>query len=125
MKASKRVRPEQLAGELNALPGRISEAAATALRAPWFKEAARSLCPVDTGALQASIRIEDRGVHRISIVAGGAGFVNPRTLRPVDYARRVHEGTSSAPPRPFLLQAVLMERGRYLRAMLEEAAGRF
>ena len=125
MRVTKRVRPEELALELRALPTKISEAAATALRAPLFEEAARGLCPVDTGALQASIRTEGRGAHLIALLAGGTGYVNPRTMRPVDYARRVHEGSGGAPPRPFLLQAVLLERGRCLRAMLEETAGRF
>ena len=73
MRVTRRVRPDELAAALRSLPGRISEASAEALRTPWFEETARSLCPVDTGALQASIRTEDRGSHRIALLAGGAG----------------------------------------------------
>ncbi|MGD2200485.1 MAG: hypothetical protein PVJ38_02495 [Candidatus Bathyarchaeota archaeon] len=123
MRVIKRVRLEDLALELRMLPSKISEATSTVLRLPWFEAAAKAFCPVDTGALMDSIRTEVRGSHEIALMAGGAAYINPRTLRPVDYARYVHDGTSGMPPRPFLLQAVLLERERYLRAMLAITGG--
>ncbi len=123
MKVSKRVSLEDLGYELRLLPGKVSEATTNVLRLPWFEDTARSLCPVDTSALFSSIRTEARGPHEVAIVAGGGGFTNPRTGREVDYAREVHDGTSRMPARPFLLQAVLIERERYLKEMLAETAG--
>ena len=52
--------------------------------------------------------------------AGGGGYINPRTGHPVDYARHVHDGTSRMPTRPFLLQAVILERLRYAREILRK-----
>ena len=123
MKVAKRVGLEDLDHELRLVPQKVSEATSNVLRLPWFEDTAKSLCPVETSALLSSIRTEARGPHEIAIVAGGGGFTNPRTGREVDYARRVHEGTSRRPARPFLLQAVLIERERYLREMLAETAG--
>lgn len=120
---SKMVRLEDLGHELRLLPQKVSEATANVLRLPWFEESAKSLCPVDTSALLSSIRTEARGLHEVAIVAGGGGFTNSRTCREVDYARQVHDGTSRMPARPFLLQAVLLERERYLGEMLAETAG--
>ena len=119
MRVKKRLRPEDLEVELRMLPQRIGEAAALTLRMPWTVAAARSFCPVDTGALMASIRVEMRGPHDAALVAGGGGFVNPRTGREVDYARAVHDGTAWMQARPFLLQAVLQERLRFIREMFE------
>jgi len=123
VKVTKRISLEDLGHELRLLPEKVSEATANVLRLPWFENTAKSLCPVDTSALLSSIRTEARGLHEVAIVAGGGGFTNPRTGRDVDYAREVHDGTSRMPPRPFLLQAVLLERERYLREMLAETAG--
>jgi len=123
VKVTKRISLEDLGYELRLLPAKVSEATANVLCLPWFEDTAKSLCPVDTLALLSSIRTEARGLHEVAIVAGGGGFANPRTGREVDYARDVHDGTSRMPPRPFLLQAVLLERERYLREMLAETAG--
>lgn len=51
----------------------------------------RTLCPVDTGTLQSSIRKIPGwtgGVYRysITVIAGGAGFINPKTNGPCNYA---------------------------------------
>jgi hypothetical protein len=86
-------------------------------------------CPKDTGALSASIRIRKAGEttsappgpYGISlqardfetswyITAGGAGIVNPKHKREVDYAQAVHEGYKDAsgrfhPPNRFLERA--------------------
>ena len=120
---TKSISLEDLGHELRLLPLKVSEATANVLRLPWFQDTAKSLCPVDTSALLSSIRTESRDPHEVAIVAGGGGFINPRTGREVDYARQVHDGTSRMPARPFLLQAVLLERERYLGEMLAETAG--
>lgn len=89
---------------------------------PYMLAAAQAFCPVDTGALLGTIRVERRGLYAVALVAGGMQFINPRTGRPVDYARFVHDGTSKMPPRPFLLQAVLAERYRFIREILQRTA---
>ena len=115
---TKRVRLEDLALELSLIPQRISDAVSVTLGQPRLEASSKAFCPVYTGALMGSIRTERRGPHVIALVAGGASYINPRTGRPVDYARHVHDGTSRVPARPFLLQAVIMERLRYLREIL-------
>jgi HK97 gp10 family phage protein len=122
MKVTKRLRLEDLGLELRLLPQKISEASTLSLQMPWMEAAAKSFCPVDTGALLGSIRWEIRGLHEAALVAGGVGYVNPRTGRPVDYARYVHDGTSRMPARPFLLQAVIQERIRYVLEMFRKLA---
>jgi hypothetical protein len=123
VKVSKKVGLGELGQELQLLPQKISEATSDVLRLPWFEESAKSLCPVETSALLSSIRTEARGLHVVALVAGGGGFINPQTGREVDYARHVHDGTSRNLARPFLLQAVLLERARYLKEMLAVTAG--
>ena len=118
MRVTKKIRLEDLALELSLIPQRISDAVSVTLGQPWLEASAKSFCPVDTSALMGSIRTDRRGPHAIALVAGGAGYINPRTGRPVDYARHVHDGTSRVPARPFLLQAAIMERLRYLREIL-------
>jgi len=118
VKVTKKIRLEDLALELSLIPQRIGEAASLTLGQPWLEASAKAFCPVDTGALMGSIRTEQKGPHTIALVAGGAGYFNPRTGRPVDYARHVHDGTRRIPARPFLLQAVIMERLRYMREIL-------
>ena len=113
MKVRKRVRLKDLGLELSLLLGKIGSAAQSSLSLQHVVTAARSFCPVDTGALSASVRAEVRGPYETALVAGGAQYINPRTMRPVDYARVVHEGTSRTPARPFLLQAILQERLRF------------
>jgi len=125
MKVKKRIRLEDLGLELRLLPQKISEAATLTMQMPWMLAAAQSFCPVDTGALLGSVRWELRGPHEAALVAGGLGYINPRTGRPVDYARHVHDGTSRMPARPFLLQAVIQERLRYAWEMLRRVAEAF
>ena len=125
MKVSKRIRLEDLGLELRLLPQKIGEAATLIMQMPWMLAAAQSFCPVDTGALLGSVRWELRGLHEAALVAGGLGYINPRTGRPVDYARHVHDGTSRMPARPFLLMAVIQERLRYAWEMLRRVAEAF
>lgn len=96
----------------------------------WWEEVlatARALCPVDTGTLQATGRIEETdssiggffevgmtlentNVINKMIVFGGM-LVNPETGRTCDYAQAVHDGhfTRSGrwiPPNPFIEMAI-------------------
>lgn len=45
----------------------------------------RANCPVDTGTLMRSIR-KHRSHRLVSILAGGAAYINPKTLRGCNYA---------------------------------------
>lgn len=85
---------------------------------------ARIFCPVKTGALRDSIRLEKRGEHLVALVAGGAAFINPETGREVDYAVYVHEGTSRMLARPFLTQAIQREKLVVGRRILTETLER-
>jgi len=110
---------EELPEALGALPERISEAAHAALGLDGVVALARTLCPMDTGALASSIRVERAGPLEASLVAGGNGHTNPQTGRVIDYAAAVHDGTSTRPPRPFLTQAILIESDAVAHAVLE------
>ena len=125
MRVTKRLRFEDLGVELRLLPQKIREATMLALQMPWMLDAAQSFCPVDTGALLGSVRWEIRGPLEAALIAGGLGYINPRTGLPVTYAKYVHDGTKRMPARPFLLQAVIQERLRYAREMLRRTAEAF
>lgn len=120
---SKTVRLEDLGTELAMIPQSLQEAADMCLQLPRILAFARAFCPVRTGALRDSIRVERPSSLSAKLVAGGGGHINPLTGREVDYARHVHDGTSRMPGRPFLLQAVLAERLNTGREMLHRAAG--
>lgn len=122
MRITKKIGIDDLGIEFELLVQKIGEAATLSLGCDAMVEEARSLCPVDTGALASSIRAERRGPFRTALVAGGGGFINPRTGREVDYARLVHDGTSRMPARPFLLQAVLAERTGFASEIVENTA---
>lgn len=122
MKVKRRIRIEDLGLEFQLLPQRIGEASTLSLGCSQMVATAKSFCPVDTGALMESIRAERRGPYTTALIAGGGGYVNPRTGREIDYAYLVHEGTSRMPARPFLLQAILVERRRFALEMFERAA---
>ena len=109
MRIVKRVALNGLGLELELLPRKVAEAADQALSCESMVAAAKAFCPVRTGALRNSIRAERRGPLSTTLVAGGGE---------VSYARVVHEGTSSMPPRSFLLQAVKMEKLRFARELL-------
>ena len=89
------------------------------------REDARRFCPVDTGALQSSIRLVSmenipKGHFEAArditlthqIVAGGLPFFNPNTKRVVDYGQAVHDGVPSKgiPPTPFLSDAIAVNK---------------
>lgn len=109
-------------------PEELSVEAKWKIRVWWEKvlDTARALCPVDTGTLQTTIRIEDIDMdfgsyfektfspqHELinsQIVAGGL-LVNPKTGRVCDYAQAVHDGhfTRSGrwmPPVAFIEMAI-------------------
>ncbi len=94
------------------------EAARNNLGLETMVAAAQALCPVDTGALRGSIRAERVSPLESVLAAGGLQYINYRTMKPVLYAEYVHEGTSTMPARPFLLQAVLLERQNLLQRIL-------
>lgn len=110
---------DELPGALEALPGGIGAAVDGALALEGVVVTARALCPVGTGALAGSIRVERTGEHEALLVAGGSGYTNPRMGNAVDYAEAVHDGTGRAPARPFLAQALLVESGAVAREILE------
>ncbi|MBN2335954.1 hypothetical protein JXL21_10390 [Candidatus Bathyarchaeota archaeon] len=123
MRVSKPVRLEDLGMELQMIPQTLQEAADLCLELPRMLTFARAFCPVYTGALRDSVRVERPSLLAAKLVAGGGGHVNPLTGREVDYARHVHDGTSRIPGRPFLLQAILAERLATGREILYRAAG--
>jgi len=123
VRVTKAIRFEDLGLELRLISEKTAEASTTSLSLDRMVLSAKALCPVDTGALMASIRAERRSPLESAIIAGGGGYVNPRTLRLVDYARPVNDGTSRTPPRPFMLQAVLAERLRLAREIMDRSGG--
>ena len=123
MKVSKTVRLEDLGTEIQLIPQTLQEAADLCLQLPRMLTFARAFCPVRTGALRDSVRVERPSLFTAKLVAGGGGHVNPLTGREVDYARHVHDGTSRTPARPFILQAVLVERLNTGREILYRAVG--
>jgi len=100
-------------------PERMKVAAEQALyeAAEFMVMMAKSYCPVDTGTLQGSIRMEvtERGV---SVKAGGLQYINPKTGRPCTYAVYVESRTPFMRPawesiKP-LVTRLLKERVRQL-----------
>ncbi len=110
---------EELPGVIASIPDRIGWAVAGALDLGGVAELARGLCPVDTGALAGSVRAERIGALEAALIAGGPGYVNPRTGRVVDYAAAVHGGAGGRLPRPFLMQALSIEARRIASEILE------
>lgn len=78
--------------------GVIMEAAAQAVC-----DSAKSMCPVDTGALRSSINVSVNG-NRAEISAD------------TDYASYVEFGTSKMAPRPYLVPALLQNREAIITA---------
>jgi len=114
----------------------MDEKVSAALRevAEVIKEDAKTLCPVDTGSLRASIRREAVArpagdIWEVGVRAGGY-VTNPKTRRKVDYAKYVEFGTSRTRPKPFLRPATLSNRAKIEDAIrravsedVEEATG--
>lgn len=121
MYLTKAIRLEDLGYELRMISPSIEKAVENALSLDLMVLAAKAFCPVDTGALMGSIRAERKGPLESDLVAGGIQYINIKTMQPVLYAEYVHDGTTTMPARPFLLQAVLLERQRMLQRILEES----
>lgn len=117
---------EKVKRSFNALTKGIDPAAARVLKevAKEVKEEAKELVPVDTGALQASIRLIVTAataghVTRVGVRAGGYE-VNPKTGKLVDYAVYVEFGTSRQTPQPYLVPAASKKAGPIMRRLLKE-----
>jgi len=83
-----------------------------------IRDSAKKLCPVATGSLQKSIRLQvharpARHIHKIGVSAGGY-ITNPNTGRRVDYARYVEHGTSRMTMHPFMRPALFLHRKELL-----------
>lgn len=90
------------------------------LLARKIKSTSEDNCPVGTptstgipgyigGSLKKSHRLLRKvvqGVTRIISVAVGGRVKNPNTGEIVDYAKKVHDGTSKMPSRPFLKNSI-------------------
>ena len=73
MKVSKPVRLEDLGTELALIPQSLQEAANLCLQLPRMLVFARAFCPVRTGALRDSIRVERPSSLSAKLVAGSGG----------------------------------------------------
>lgn len=91
--------------------------------ADFLKEKAKEYCPVDTGALQASIGAEPVGNRHVVIYAGGDSLTNAGNDKHVDYAPYVEFGTSRSPAQPFLRPAKENHRGE-LKQIMDAAMSR-
>lgn len=80
----------------------------------YIVDLARQLCPVDTGALRASIRLEPAQPElRMAVKAGGGA---------VTYAHYIEYGTSRSPAQPFLTPAArAINVGREVAAEIKAA----
>ena len=97
------------------IPQNLQESIDLVLQLPRMQELARGFCPVQTGALRDTIRVERPSPTTAKLVAGDDL---------VDYATQVHEGTTSQAAQPFLLQALIAERANVSRDFLLEVVNR-
>jgi hypothetical protein len=123
VRVTKKILVQDLAVEISLIPQNFTEASELTLQLPRVLSYAKAICPVKTGALRDSIRVEQTEPYTAKLVAGGAPHINPLTGRVVDYAKHVHDGTSKMQARPFLSQALLSERLNIARDILYRAAG--
>jgi HK97 gp10 family phage protein len=80
----------------------------------FVAEEARAMCPVDTGALQSTIRHEVESETTVVVSAGGHSDVRTAHANSpsyVDYADAVEFGTSKTPAQPFLQPAAANNTG--------------
>jgi len=86
------------------------------------RDEAKRLCPVDTGSLEKSIRIQayskPAGVMAKIGVSAGGYIINPKTGKIVDYAGHVEYGTSKSPAQPFLRPAFKIEERNIRQEMM-------
>lgn len=96
--------------KLAELPEKMVEYAFEVLikQAQLMRDLAQVYCPVDTGSLRDSIRVErggeGKGWREVRVRAGGY-ITNPNTGRKVDYATYQEYGTRYIAPRAFMAAA--------------------
>jgi len=78
VKVTKPVRLVDLGMELQMIPQSLQEAANLCLELPRMVTFARAFCPVRTGALRDSVRVERPSLLTAKLVAGGGGHVSLR-----------------------------------------------
>lgn len=81
-----------------------------------IRDTAKAKAPVDTGSLQASIRLQTyhatgSAIIKLGVSAGGY-VTNPRTGRIVNYARFVEYGTSRMRAQPYMRPAIEQHKSR-------------
>ena len=101
---------EDLPRQFELLSRNIELAVLSELDLTEAERKAREFCPVLSGSLRDTIRVQRFGPTISLLIAGGLNFINKFTGKPVDYAQAVHNGTSKQTAQPFLLQAMLSEQ---------------
>lgn len=96
---------EEIAQRIEGSLGEIIAAGADAVC-----ESAKSMCPVDTGALRSSISVSTDG-NRAEISAN------------TDYAAYVEFGTSQMAPQPYLVPSLIGNSGAVTAAMADAIGG--
>ena len=91
--------------------------------AEFLRDKAKGYCPVDTGALQASIDAKPVGNRHVVIYAGGDSLTNAGNGKHVDYAQYVEFGTSRTPAQPFMRPAKENHKGE-LKQIMDGALSR-
>lgn len=75
-----------------------------------IRDDAKTICPVDTGSLRSSIRLQVRPKptsHSISYGVSAGGYVtNPKTGLKVNYASYIEYGTRKMRPQPYMRPAI-------------------
>ncbi len=120
MRVTKTISIDQLGLEFQLLPQHIADAVDMELYLPRVLDFAKAWCPVSSGALRDSIRVERPNPRDAKLMAGGLDYLNPDTGKPIDYARFVHDGTSKMAPRPFLLQALIAEKHNIAKGIIDK-----
>ena len=112
---------------LSVLGFKLNDALDEALEeiAEKIRDDAKDFVPVDTGALQKSIRVEKKKKLEVLIIAGGGGVINPKTGREVDYAGYVEFGTSRVNPQPYMQPALEKNRDTIIQIIKRKAQEAF
>jgi len=97
-------------------------------KAEEIRDEAKQLCPVDTGSLKRSIRVQKHArprtsVHKVGVSAGGY-VTNPKTDTKVNYAAYVEYGTSKSPAQPFMRPAIEKHKEDVARLLKKELRNR-
>lgn len=115
----------QLMARLAKMKEELESATADALRevAAQMRDDAKAFCPVDTGSLRASIRVQayvKPKAHFYNVGVSAGGYVtNPKSGMKVNYASHVEFGTSRQRAQPFMRPAYEGNKHNILRIMKE------